>query len=97
MAYPSNQPDYVSIESLSAEDKKKVKNCIRELNDSMTRAAAEKDFQKEAINKINEELGVEKKMIRRMAKAYFMSNYKEVVEENKKFEDYYESIVDGTL
>ena len=63
-----NQKNYVSVNSLSQTDKDKLKGVIKELNDSMTRVAAEKEFQKEAITKICEELGVEKKLIRRMAK-----------------------------
>lgn len=90
-----NQPAFVSINSLSAEDKKKIKGVIMELNDSMTRMAAERDLQKEAINNINDALGVDKKLIKRMAKAYYKANYNEEVEENNTFEEFYDTIVSG--
>ena len=90
-----NQPAFVSINSLSAEDKKKIKGVIVELNDSMTRMAAERDLQKEAVNNINDALGVDKKLIKRMAKAYYKANYNEEVEENNTFEEFYDTIVSG--
>lgn len=89
-----NQPT-VNVNSLSAEDKKKLKNAIQELNDSMTRVAAERDLQKETINKVAEEIGVNKKIIRRMAKVYFKANFKDEVEENSEFEDFYEIVING--
>jgi hypothetical protein len=90
-----NQPVFVSINSLSAEDKKKIKGVIMELNDSMTRMSAERDLQKEAVNNINDALGVDKKLIKRMAKAYYKANYNEEVEENNTFEEFYDTIVSG--
>lgn len=87
-----NQP-HVSIHSLSPEDRKKVKNAIQSLNDSMTRAMSEREYQKETINKIFEEVGLDKKTLRRMAKAYFKSNFNDEVEENKTFEELYTHIV----
>ena len=85
--------NFVSPYSLSNEDKKKLKNVIYALNDSMTRVAAERDLQKEALNEIFEELNVEKKMVRKMAKAYFLANYNTVVEEEKTFQDFYDMII----
>lgn len=83
----------VTVNSLSPEDKKKLRGAINELNDSMTRAAAERDLQKETINKAFEDLGVDKKIIRRMAKAYYKANYNEEVEENKNFEEMYDVVM----
>jgi len=83
-----NKP-FVSVNSLSTVDKDKLKGVINELNDSMTRVAAEKDLQKEAITKVCDELGLDKKLIRRMAKTYFRANFNDEVEENNTFEDFY--------
>jgi hypothetical protein len=51
--------------------------------------AAERDLQKETINKVFEDLGVDKKIVRRMAKAYYKANFNEEIEENKNFEEMY--------
>ncbi len=91
-----NKP-FVSINSLSDQDKKKVKNAIMELNDSMTRASAERELQKETIANISEELGLDKKLLRRMAKAYYKANFNEEVEENNNFQEFYDNIISKTV
>lgn len=87
-----NKP-FVSPNSLSNEEKKKLKNAIYAINDSMTRVAGERELQKEAIAEVFDELGVDKKLVRKMAKAYFLSNYNSMVEEEKNFQDFYDSII----
>ena len=83
----------VTVNSLSDADKKKLRNAINELNDSMTRVAAERDLQKETIIKVFEDLGVDKKLVRRMAKAYYQANFQSEVEENKNFEEMYDVVM----
>ena len=88
-----NQPAYVSINSLSDADKKRVKDAVMEMNDSMTRAAAERDLQKEIINKMADQLGIDKKVFRRMSKVYFKSNYAQEQEDNRNFEEMYDGVM----
>lgn len=87
-----NKP-FVSINSLTESQKTELKNAIREMNDSMTRVAAERDFQKETLTSIGDKTGVDKKIIRRMAKVYFRSNYAEEQEENRQFEEFYDGVM----
>ncbi len=87
-----NKP-FVSINSLTESQKAELKNAIREMNDSMTRVASERDFQKEALNNVSDKTGVDKKIIRRMAKVYFKSNYSEEQEENRQFEEFYDGVM----
>ena len=89
-----NKP-HVSVNSLSTQDKQKLKNAIDSLNDSMTRAMAEREHQKSVITDTSEQLGLDKKLIRRMARAYFKANFNEEVEENKTFEEMYSVVVKG--
>ena len=86
----------VSVESLSPEDRKVLRKAIMELNDSMTRTGAERDLQKEIILETNSKLGVDKKIIRRMAKAYFKANFNDEVEENNTFETFYDEVMRKT-
>ena len=86
-----------SIEALSAEDKKVLRKAIMELNDSMTRVGAERDLQKEIIGETFDKLGVDKKMIRRMAKVYFKANFNEEIEENNQFETFYDEVLRKTM
>jgi DNA-directed RNA polymerase subunit N (RpoN/RPB10) len=91
-----NNP-HVNISSLNETERKRLKKAIMEMNDSMTRAAAERELQKETINTLFDELGVDKKLVRRMAKAYYKANFGNEVEENRAFEESYDLIIKNTV
>ena len=97
MAMIGHNNPTVNISSLNDVEKKKVKNAVMEMNDSMTRMAAERDLQKETINTLYDELGLDKKLVRRMAKAYYKANFNEEVDENKNFEQSYDLIIKSTV
>lgn len=82
-----------SVEALSPEDRKVLRKAIMELNDSMTRVGAERDLQKEIIGETFDKLGVDKRMIRRLAKVYFKANFNDEVEENNQFESFYDEVI----
>ena len=42
-----------------------------------------KDLQKEILQKICEDLGLDKKLVRRMAKVYYRANFNDEMEENR--------------
>ena len=90
-----NQKNFVSVNSLSENDRKKLKGAIQELNDSMTRAAAERELQKETIINTCEELILDKKLVRKMGKTYFKANFNTEVEEQKTFEEFYDIVING--
>lgn len=77
----------------SEADRKRIKDCIIEISNSMTRIAAEKDFIKEAILNCCDEVEVDKKHLRKMATIYYKQNLAEVVNEVDEIEALYESIV----
>jgi hypothetical protein len=85
-----------SLDGLTAEDRKVLRKAIEEMNDSLTRVGAERDLQKEIINTAFDNLGVDKRLIRRMSKAYFKANFKDEVEENNQFEDFYTAVIQKT-
>lgn len=84
---------YVSVNSLTQDQKQELRKVIQELDNSMTRVSAERELQKEAIGEIAEKLGMDKKLIRRMAKAHHKANFNSEVEENKNFEEFYELVL----
>lgn len=88
-----NQKPVVSLESLSSEDRETLRDCIEALNDSMTRVAAERDLQKQALADMYEELGVDKRLVRRLAKVYNKANFDEEVEADDTFEQFYETLL----
>lgn len=72
------------------EDRKKLYSAIKEVDGSMTRVAAERDFQKEAIDKVAEELELEKKYVRKLATIYHKQNLNQVKQEQEEVEALYE-------
>lgn len=78
--------------TLTPEDQKKLKKALDEINDSMTRKAAEADLVKEIVNKVHDELGLNKRLIRRLAKTHFKRDFDMEVQENKDFEEVYEYV-----
>jgi regulator of replication initiation timing len=77
----------------SPEDRKKVFDCLKELDASMLRAAAEKDFQKEAIERLTEEVQIDKKHVKNMARIYHKQNFTAVQQDNEDLVALYEEIV----
>lgn len=82
-----------SVTSLSVEDRKKLRNAIQEMSDSMTRIEAERDLQKEILSKVHEDLSLDKKVVRRLAKVYHKANFKDEVEQNDTFETFYNEVL----
>lgn len=74
-------------------DREKLLKVIRECSDAMVRAAAEKDFIKEATTDISKQLQLPKKIVQRMIKVYFKQNYDEEVAVHDQFETLYETVV----
>lgn len=93
MSMIGHNQNFVSINSLTDAQRKELKEAIVQMNDSMTRIAAERDYQKETINTINDKTGVDKKIIRRMAKVYFKANYAQEQEDNRSFEEFYDGVM----
>jgi len=73
-------------------DRQKLLDAIKEMSNSMTRVDAEKDFQKEAIDKVNDELGLEKKHVRKLASIYHKQNFSTVQQEQEELQELYELI-----
>lgn len=85
-----------SVQGLTEEERKVFRKAIMELNDSMTRIGAERELQKETINELNDKLDIDKKLIRRMARVYFKANFKDEVQENTDFEEFYTTVMEKT-
>jgi predicted translin family RNA/ssDNA-binding protein len=73
-------------------DREALLNGIKEMSNSMTRVDAEKDFQKDVIDKLNDELDLDKKYIRKLAAIYHKQNYTTVQQEYDEVQALYEAI-----
>jgi DNA-directed RNA polymerase subunit N (RpoN/RPB10) len=85
-----------SVQGLTDEDRKILRKAVMEMNDSMTRVGAERELQKETTNEVADKLGIDKKLFRRMSRAYFKANFKEEVQENTDFEEFYTTVMEKT-
>lgn len=85
-----------SVQGLTEEDRKRMRKAIMEMNDSMTRVGAERELQKETTNEICNSLGIDKKLFKRMSRAYFKANFNDEVQENTDFEEFYSTVIEKT-
>jgi len=74
-------------------DPSKIRKAIEEISDSMTRTDAERDLVKEIINKVNEEEGIDKRVLRKMARAYHKQNFHDETALNDEFETAFTNIM----
>ena len=80
----------------SPTDRKAILDCMKELSASMTRTEGEREFQREAIKELCDNLELSKKTFRRMAKVYHKQNFTKQIEEHEEFETMYETITNST-
>ena len=76
----------------SEEDRKRIRNAMEEISNSYTRVESERDFVKDAINALSEEVDVPKNILRKMARIYHKQNMQDVVAEVEDIEALMESI-----
>ena len=74
-------------------DKQRIKDCMVEISNAMTLMDAQRDFIKEAIESCWEDVDVDKKYLRKMAKIYHKQNLHEVVGEVEDVEALYEGVM----
>jgi hypothetical protein len=74
----------------SPADRKHIMDVMLEISGSKTRAEAEKEFQREAINDLFDKFKIPKKLLNRFAKAYHRSSFNE----EKAVDDDFELLVD---
>jgi len=78
----------------SPADRKKIKDAMEEISNSMTRVDAEKDFQKEAIAELNDQFKISKKILSKMARTYHKQNFQNEQQSHEEFETLYTEVVE---
>lgn len=77
----------------SPADRKKVKDALQEISNSMTRIEAEKDFIKDAVQNISENFKLSKKTVNKLARVYHKQSFGTETQEFQEFESLYEEVV----
>lgn len=70
----------------SEADRKRIKDCMDEISASYLRQEAEKEFVKEALVSLEEDVGIPKKYLGKMARIYHKQNLSEIVSEIEEIE-----------
>jgi|TARA_B110000977_G_scaffold96351_1_gene127084 hypothetical protein len=73
-------------------DKKRIKDCMDEISNSYLRQEAERDFVKEALISLEDDVGIPKKYLGKMARIYHKQNMSELVSEIEEIEALLESV-----
>ena len=75
----------------SPADRKIIKDAMTELSNSMVRIESEKNFIKEAIEELNDKVGIDKKYLNKLARVYHKQTLAQVTGEMEDLEALYES------
>jgi hypothetical protein len=74
-------------------DRKKIRDALQEISNSMTRVDAERDFIKDAVTDISDNFKLSKKTVNKLARVYHKQNFNQEVEQYQEFENLYEEVV----
>ena len=73
-------------------DKKKIKDAISEISNSLTRIEAERELIKDIVDKVSEDHEIPKKTVNALAKVYHKTSYSKVEADHEEFTLLYESL-----
>ena len=82
--------------NLTPNDRLKLEGALKDMSASISRVEAERDLQKNVIGDICEELDLNKKVFRKLAKVYHKQNFDQEVATHQEFEQLYEEITRKT-
>lgn len=77
----------------SPADRKHIMDVMDEISASKTRAEAERDFQKEAINELHDKFKIPKRLLNRLAKSHHRANYSEELAIDSDFETLVDTLI----
>ena len=83
----------MSTQISNPEDRKKIKNALQEISDSMTRMEAERDLIKDIIQDVSDNHKLPKKYISKMARIYHKQNFQITQQETEELESLYITVV----
>ena len=73
-------------------DKERLQSGIKELSNSMTRVDAERDLQKDIADAVNDDTGIDKKYIKKLASIYHKQTFNAVLTEQEEIQSLYEDL-----
>lgn len=77
----------------SKEDRKKIKDALQEVSNSLTRISAERDLIKDIVKDLSDKFQLPKRTVNKMARVYHKQNFTEEVASHEEFEAIYQEVV----
>jgi hypothetical protein len=74
-------------------DRDRILSAIKEIDVSLVRIEGERDLIKDIADTLNEEFGMSKSLVNRLAKTYHAGNRHEVDSAHEEFTDFYDNIM----
>lgn len=75
-------------------DRKKIKDALQEISNSMTRMEAERDLIKDIVKEVSDNHQLPKKYVNKMARIFHKQNFQVTQQETEELEALYISVVD---
>lgn len=80
---------------VSPEMRQKLKGYIMEMTRCLERMDSEREAMKDMAERAEDEFGIKKKYVNKVARTMYKQNYADQMQENSHFEDLYEAIAEG--
>ncbi len=80
---------------VSGDDRKKMKAMIVEMTNCLERMESEKEAMKDIADVAEDQFGIKKKYINKLARTMFKHNYADLRQETEHFEFLYEAVIAG--
>jgi Zn-dependent M32 family carboxypeptidase len=82
----------ISLVLSNPEDRKKVKEAVQEISNSLTRIEAERDLIREIIKDVSDTHQLPRKIIAKIAKTFHKQNLAQEVADHEDFVDLYDTV-----
>lgn len=82
----------MAITISSPEDRKKIKDAVQEISNSMLRMEAERDLIKEIIKEVSDNHQIPRKIIAKIAKTFHKQNLTQEIADHEDFVEVYETV-----
>lgn len=81
----------------SPDDRAKIYSALKEISGAMTRIESEREYIKESLGMLEENFGIPKKYMRKVARIYHDQNINEVKDEVSEVEEIYNAVIENEV
>lgn len=82
----------MAITISSPDDRKKIKDAVQEISNSLTRIEAERDLIREIVKEVSDNHQIPRKIISKIAKTFHKQNLSQEIADHEDFVDLYDTV-----